>query len=122
MNFIDKHFTNIMIALVVIITMFSGIWLVKRDMPPRIVKIDIISITQHYTELMVKDTISSKDLSVNNPQVKKISEAIKANLEPLIAQYAKNNNVIVIQAQAIVGNSVTDITPTIIKELDQKIK
>ena len=92
----------------------------KRNMPPKIVKIDLVSITAHYTQIMMKDTLDGSN--ANNPEVKKISETIKANLEPIISQYAQKNKVVVVQAQALVDTSTPDITNLIIEQLDRKLK
>jgi hypothetical protein len=123
MKFIDKYFSHIMTIILMTIIMFAGIWLVKRNQPPHVVKVDLVAITSHYTQMMAVDTFTNKDVTnIDNPAVKRISDAIKNNLEPLISDYAKKNNVIVLQAQAFVGGDVIDITPVIINELDKKIK
>ena len=96
--------------------------IVKHNQPPRLVKIDLVKITTHYTELMAKDTFASKDLTANNPAIKQISDGIKQNLEPVISDYAKSHNVIVVQAQALVATNVPDITDNVIVELDKKLK
>lgn len=124
MKFIDKYFSYIMTTIIIIIIMFSGIWLIKRNQPPRLVKVDLVAITSHYTQMMAVNTFAGNKnaVTVDDVAVKKISEVIKTNLEPLISDYAKKNNVVVLQAQAFVGGDVIDITPVIINELDQKIK
>lgn len=116
---IFDYFVNAMIAIVIVLV---GMLIVKHNQPPRLVKIDLVRVTTHYTELMAKDTFASKDLTASNPAIKQISDGIKQNLEPVISTYAKDHNVIVVQAQALVATNVPDITDTVISELDKKIK
>ena len=87
---------------------------------PRIVKIDLVAITNHYMQLMLKETVGST--SPDNPAVKKISDTVKTNLEPIISDYAKGHHVVIIQAQALVDTNVPDITNQITEELDKKLK
>lgn len=107
-------FTSVIILIAMLI--------IKHNQPPRLVKIDLVKITTHYTELMAKDTFSSNDLTATNPAIKQISDGIKQNLEPVISDYAKKHNVIVIQSQALVATNVPDITDNVLVELDKKIK
>ncbi len=97
-----------------------GMIIIKNYMPPKLVKIDLISITTHYTELMMKETALSN--STDNATIKKISDNVKANLEPVINDYVEKHNVIVIQAQAVISNNTPDITNQIIEQLDRKLK
>lgn len=109
-------------AIITILIVFAGMFYIRSQMPPRVVKVDLVTITTHYTELMLQDTINSNSMTADNPQIKKISDNIKANLEPAIANYAKEHNVIVVQAQAIVGGDVPDITQLVIDQLNTKLK
>lgn len=104
-----------LIAACIIVT---GMIAFKHQLPPRIVKIDLLAITSHYTALMLKETTSNATSSLS----KKISETIKINLEPIINDYAKTHNVIVIQSQAVISNNVVDMTNQIIEQLDKKLK
>jgi hypothetical protein len=107
-------------GLITAIIVLIGMLVMKRNMPPKIVKIDLVSITAHYTQIMMKEAVDGSN--ANNPEVKKISETIKANLEPIISQYAQKNKVVVVQAQALVDTSTPDITDLIIEQLDRKLK
>lgn len=119
-HILDKISVHLQQAAITAIIVVIGLLVIKHNQAPTLVKIDLVAITTHYTEIMTKETLG--DSSPNNPAVKRISDTIKANLEPLIANYAKNNKVIVIQAQALVDGVVPDITNTIIAELDAKLK
>jgi hypothetical protein len=112
-------FKYIMQVIITIIIVLIGMIFIQHRQPPSLVKIDLVAITQHYTEIMAKDTIGSSGTTII---AKKISDAIKVNLEPIISSYAKSHNVIVIQSQALVDGRVTDITSYVINELDRKIK
>ncbi len=103
---------NVLITLILVL---AAMVLVKRQMPPSIVKVDLVAITSHYSELMLKQ-------SNNTAAIKKISETVKSNLEPMLAAYATDNHVLILQAQALVDTTTPDITNEIIDELDQKIK
>jgi hypothetical protein len=105
---------NVLITLIIVLI---GMVLVKRQMPPSIVKVDLLAITTHYSDLMLKQSASNNDAGV-----KKISETIKTNLEPMLASYARGNHVVILQAQALVDTTTPDITNEIIDELDQQIK
>ena len=107
---------GVITAIIVLI----GMLIMKHQMPPKIVKIDLVAITSHYTQLMMKETVDGN--SANNPQVKKISETIKANLEPIISEYAQKNHVVIIQSQALVDTITPDITNQIIEQLDRRLK
>ena len=107
---------GIITAIIVLI----GMLVMKHQMPPKVVKIDLVAITSHYTQLMMKATVDGN--SANNPEVKKISETIKANLEPIISQYALKNHLVIIQSQALVDTTTPDITNQIIEQLDRKLK
>ena len=107
---------SVITAIIVLI----GMLIMKHQMPPRIVKIDLVGITAHYTQLMMKETVDGN--GANTPKVKKISETIKANLEPIISDYAVKNHVVIIQAQALVDTTTPDITNQIIEQLDRKLK
>lgn len=122
MKFIDKYFAYIVNGIITSIIVLSGMLLIKSKMPPQIVKIDLIAITTHYTQMMTVDTFSLKSMDPNNPAVKKISDAIKTNLEPTITEYALKHHVVVMQSQALVDANVPDITQEIINQLDRKIK
>ncbi len=115
MNDVYKYIIHTIISVVIVLI---GMIIIKYNQPSELVKIDLMAITTHYSELMSKDVISGS----NNENVKKISDAIKANLEPIITDYAKSHNVIVIQSQALVDGKVIDITDYVIKQLDKKIK
>ncbi len=119
MKFIDKYFSYLVNAIVTIVIVLAGMMVIKSKMPPQMVKIDLVAITTHYTQMMAKDTFAANSI---DPVVKKISDALKANLEPTIAEYAKQHHVVVIQAQAVVDPSVPDITQEVINQLDRKIK
>jgi len=116
MSEIYKHIIHIIITVVIVLI---GLIMVKRNQPPAIVKIDLVAITSHYTALMAKSTLGSTG---DNDFANRVSEGIKNNLEPIISQYAKANNVIVFQSQALVDGRVTDITQTVINQLDQKLQ
>ena len=107
-------------AIITAIVVVIGMLIMKHQQPPRIVKIDLVAITNHYTQLMMKDSFNSN--TANNPAIKKISEIIKNNLEPVISDYAKKHNVVVIQAQALVSTDTPDITNIIVEQLDRKLK
>ncbi len=107
-------------AIITAIIVVIGMLIMKHQQPPRIVKIDLVAITNHYTQLMMKDSFNSN--TANNPAIKKISEIIKNNLEPAITEYAKKHNVVVIQAQALVSTDTPDITNIIVEQLDRKLK
>lgn len=106
-------------AIITILIVLIGLIVVKRNQPPTIVKIDLVAITSHYTALMAKNTLGSTD---DNGFANRISDEIKNNLEPIISEYAKTNNVIVVQSQALVDGRVTDITQIVINQLDKKLK
>ncbi|MBY0379513.1 MAG: hypothetical protein K2P99_03815 [Burkholderiales bacterium] len=110
-----KYIVTTIISVVIVLI---GMIIIRYNQPSALVKIDLVAITTHYTELMSKDTIGG----TNNDNAKKISDAIKVNLEPIISSYAQSHNVVVIQAQALVDGRVTDITEYVIKQLDKKIK
>ena len=112
----DKVYSYLQQAVVTAIIVVAGLLLYKHD-KQRIVKVDLVAITTHYTAIMAKDTMSS-----DTSNIKKISDTIKINLEPLLSSYAQKNNAIVLQSQAVVEGSVPDITPQIIDELDRKLK
>lgn len=122
MKFIDKYFSYIVNGIVTSIIVLAGMLVIKSKMPPQIVKIDLVAITTHYTQMMAVDTFTAKSMDPNNPAVKKISDTIKTNLEPTITEYAKQHHVVVVQAQALVDPTVPDITSDIINQLDRKIK
>ena len=107
---------GVITAIIVVIGMLT----MKQQMPPKLVKIDLLAITNHYTQLMMKETVGSN--SSDNPAVKKVSETIKANLELMISDYAQKNHVVIIQAQALVDTTTPDITSQIIEQLDRKLK
>lgn len=113
----DKYKPYIFQAMITIIIVLIAMLVIKRNQPPTLVKIDLVAITSHYTELMTKDTMGS-----DSANVKKISDTVKANLEPIISSYAKEHNVVVIQAQALVDATTPDITNQVIQILDRKIK
>ena len=106
-------------AIITAIIVTIGMIILKNQMPPRLVKIDLVAITTHYTQLMLKDTQAS---NTDNAAIKKISEMVKDNLEPAISEYAKIHKVVVIQAQAMVDTTTPDITNEIIDQLDAKLK
>lgn len=112
---IYKYLTQ---AIITVIIVLIGMIIMRHNQPPSIVKIDLVAITTHYTEIMSKNTINGS----NPDEAKKISDAIKNNLEPIISDYAKSNNVVVVQAQALVDSRVSDITNYVIQQLDKKIK
>lgn len=122
MNKLANYYSYIVNAIISLIIVLIGMIIIKHQMPPRVVKIDLLSITNHYTQLMMKETMNNQDQTTTNPAVQKISDAIKNNLEPTITEYARKNNVVVVQAQAMVDTTVPDITDQIINELDRKIK
>lgn len=105
---------NVLITLIIVL---AAMVVIKRQMPPSIVKIDLVAITNHYTELMLKQSAGNNDAAI-----KRISETIKINLEPMLAAYAQDNHVVILQSQALVDTTTPDITNEIIDELDQKIK
>jgi hypothetical protein len=115
MNEAYKYIIHTIISVAVVLI---GMIIIRHNQPPELVKIDLVAITTHYTELMSKDTIGS----TNNENAKKISDAIKANLEPIISAYAKSHHAVVIQSQALVDGNVVDITNFVINQLDRKIK
>lgn len=116
----NSIYNYILHGLITAIIVVIGMLIMKHQQPPRIVKIDLMAITNHYTQLMMKDALGSS--TTDNPAIKKISDTIKNNLEPLISEYAKTHNVIVIQAQALVTTDIPDITNVIIEQLDRKLK
>ena len=122
MKFIDKYFSYIVNGIITTIIVLAGMLVIKSKMPPQIVKIDLVEITTHSTQIMAVDTFTNKTMDLNNPAVKKISDTIKTNLEPVITEYAKQHHVVVVQAQALVDPNVPDITQEIINQLDRKIK
>ena len=122
MKFIDKYFSYIVNGIVTTIIVLAGMLVIKSKMPPQIVKIDLVAITTHYTQIMAVDTFTTKSMDPNNPAVKKVSDTIKTNLEPTITEYAKQHHVVVVQAQALVDPNVPDITQEIINKLDRKLK
>ena len=97
--------------LITVIIVLAGMLLLKKQFPARIVKVDLIAINSHYTELML----------TNQNTAQNISERVKANLEPLLASYASSRHVVILQAQAVVDPTTPDITKEIMDELDQKI-
>ena len=103
-------------AILTLVMVLIGMIIVRQTEPPRIVKIDLVAITSHYTQLMAKDTLDG------GTHAKQISEIIKTNLEPIIHNYAIAHKAIVIQAQALVDGNVVDISNVVINELDKKIK
>ncbi len=105
-------------AIITVIIVLISMIIMRHNQPPSIVKIDLVAITTHYTEIMTKNTIDGS----NSDEAKKISETIKNNLEPVISDYAKNHNVVVIQAQALIDSLTPDITDYVIQQLDKKIK
>jgi hypothetical protein len=64
---------------------------------------------------MLNNTVNGNNIDAS----KQVSDVIKANLEPIISDYASKHNVIVIQSQALVDGRVTDITNVVINELDK---
>ncbi len=118
--FVTRIYNYAIHSVITAIIVLIGMLLMKHQMPPRIVKIDLVAITTHYTQLMMKETVDGN--SATNPEVKKISETIKANLEPIISEYADKNHVVIIQAQALVDTNTPDITNKIIEQLDRKLK
>ncbi len=122
MKFIDNYFGYIVNGIITTIIVLAGMLVIKSKMPPQIVKIDLVAITTHYTQMMAVDTFTTKSMDPNNPAVKKISDTIKTNLEPAITEYANKHHVVVVQAQALVAPNVPDITQEIINQLDRKIK
>ena len=117
---VKRIYNYLVHGLITAIIVLIGMLVMKTQMPPRIVKIDLVAITSHYTQLMLKETVGST--SPDNPAVKKISDTVKANLELIISDYAKGHHVVIIQAQALVDTNVPDITNQIIDELDKKLK
>lgn len=103
-------------AIVTIIIVLIGMIIMRHNQPPAIAKVDLVAITTHYTAMMAKDTLGS-----NGANSKKISDVIKTNLEPIISNYAKAHNVVVIQSQALVDGNVIDITNSVISQLDKKL-
>lgn len=116
----DKVFTYSLHGIITAIIIMIGLMIIKHNQPPTLVKVDLVAVTTHYTEMMAKETLS--DSTNDNHAVKKISNAIKANLEPILQNYSKKNKVIILQAQAIVDGDVPDITNNIVTELDKRIK
>lgn len=110
------YILNIIISTVIVLI---GMIIIKSQMPPRIVKVDLVAITTHYSQIMLAQTMNKTS---SEDSIKQISETIKTNLEPLLADYAKRNNAVIIQAQALVDTNTLDITNDIIEELDQKLK
>lgn len=119
MNKFNQVYSYILHGLITACIIVIGMIIIKHQMPPKLVKIDLIAITTHYTELMLKETTGN---STDNPAVKKISDNVKANLEPIINEYVKKHNVVIIQAQAVISNNSPDITNQIIEQLDRKLK
>ena len=117
MKFTNQMYSYVIYGLISSVIVLIGMIIMKHEMPPRLVKIDLIAITNHYTQLMMGETTNS-----NSEAVKKISENIKINLEPIIGEYARNHNVVIIQAQALVDTHIPDITSQIIHQLDSKLK
>ena len=117
---INRIYNYAIHSVITAIIVLIGMLIMKHQMPPRIVKIDLVGITSHYTQLMMKETVDGN--GANNPKVKKISDTIKANLEPIISEYAVKNHVVIIQAQALVDATTPDITNQIIEQLDRKLK
>jgi hypothetical protein len=116
---LNKYYQYGVNALISAIIVLVGMIAVKRQMPPTIVKIDLVAVTTHYSDLMLKQTMGSTN---NEAAIKKISDAVKNNLEPILADYAQKHHVVILQAQALVDTSTPDITNEVIDELDQKIK
>lgn len=116
---ISQIYSYVLHGLITAIIVLACMIILKDQMPPKLVKVDLVAITTHYTQLMLKDATNG---STDNPAVKKISDMIKNNLEPVISEYAKTNNVVVIQAQALVDVNTPDITSQIIEQLDKKLK
>lgn len=118
-----KIYNYLLQAIITAIIVVIGMLIMKHQQPPRIVKIDLVAITNHYTQLMMKDSFNNGATNNGaNPAIKKISETIKNNLEPAISDYAKKHNVVVIQAQALVSTDTPDITNIIVEQLDRKLK
>lgn len=118
-NIIEKIYPYIQQVVITAIVVVIGMIILKHSESNKIVKVDLVAITTHYTQMMAQNTFGS---SANNSQVKKISDAIKANLEPILDKYATIHKVIIVQSQAIVTGNVPDITNEVISELDTKIK
>lgn len=116
----NKIYNCMLQAIITAIIVTIGMMVIRHQQPPRIVKVDLVAITTHYTQLMTQNSLSTTQ--PDNPKIKQIADTIKANLEPLISEYAKDHNVVVIQAQALVDNSTQDITNLIIEQLDKKLK
>lgn len=115
-----KHIYNIALnALISAIIVVLGMLIIKHQQT-KVVKIDLVAVTSHYTQMMLSSSLRAT--SPNDPAVTKISEAVKNNLEPIISDYAKKHNVVVIQAQALVDTTTPDITQEIINQLDRRIK
>lgn len=115
-----KHLYNLILhVLITAIIVVIGM-LIMKHRETKIVKIDLVAITTHYTQMMLHNTMSSNN--PDDPAVKKISDAVKTNLEPIITDYAKEHNVVIIQAQALVDTATPDITEEIINQLDRRIK
>ena len=112
MKFTNQMYSYVIYGLISSVIVLIGMIIMKHEMPPRLVKIDLIAITNHYTQLMMGETTNS-----NSEAVKKISENIK-----IIGEYARNHNVVIIQAQALVDTHIPDITSQIIHQLDSKLK
>lgn len=110
----DKLYTYIINALVSIVIVLIGMTIVKRA-TPRIVQVNLVAITTHYAQLMAKDTLS------NDTQMKKISDTVRNNLEPIISDYVRHHHVVVIQSQAIVAGKVPDLTDYVITQLDKRM-
>lgn len=118
-NILEKIYPYFQQFVITAIVVVIGMLIMKHNQTNKIVKIDLVAITSHYTQMMAQNTFGD---SANKPQVKKISDAIKANLEPLLEGYASSHKVIIVQAQAVVSGDVPDITNEIITQLDTKIK
>ncbi len=104
-------------AILTIMIMLGGLIILKHNQPPTMVKVNIVAITTHYTMGMIKNGIAG----INVDDTTKLSNTIKNNLEPIIDNYAKSHNVIVIQSQALVAGNVPDITNDVISQLDKKL-
>lgn len=118
-NILERIYPYLQQFVITAIVVVIGMLILQSNQTNKIVKVDLVAITTHYTQMMAQNTFGN---SANNEQVKKISDAIKVNLEPLLEGYASSHKVIIVQAQAVVSGGVPDITNEIISELDAKIK
>ena len=104
-------------VILTIMIMLGGLIIVKHNQPPTMVKVDIVAITTHYTMGILKNGLSG----INSVDTTKVSNTIKTNLEPIINEYARSHNVIVVQSQALVAGDVPDISDYVISQLDKKL-